>query len=653
MAADQISREEATIELKDGDRLVLGLRCYRWLRGQYIYQDRVEWLGFDDSDPERSGEVLKGSRQMSFEVWATLEDSFDIVAYLGDPGLNGPWEEKLTIPLKHQTSQGGWKRWWIGSEQDSNRVRDLRKEYWRAAEAQVCLFQGRGKERVPLRKPDGSIVSTTIRLDYEPEYKTLYEGVLEDMERLTLQGDLTSNFQRYVDFKDLRDRREETAGLELYKRLINVFPKYKDTVLRILRDPNVEYELAVHQNSFSVGEAISHFAARGGSERIETVQDADEVGGKVIPTRFTSHRTSLEVDTPANRFVAHSLHRVREGIQLIKRHLSEEKNAPREFMDEEKLKAFDYKHRRAIERLEEIGQAVDYLTSRQPWPVTPQRNVVSGSSATYYDGRYSRLRELTSLMETLLEFVDASKDAFPFEVQAFHNLYQHWAFIHVVEAMSSIGFEFIDQEGRRTTPFYKNPIQNEVNCRLVSPSQPDFVIEVFYERRYERAKSLERGVRKNENLPIDRLERPYGLENRFPRRTRSRSKKNRPDIVFERHRCGTDFSRPHGSVPEVITLDPTLAHSGTREDAWDEKYEYEDSIRSFVDTDRSGKSKRIVKAAWGISPALRRGQTKFVELFEGGSYQYGFICLRPEEDYINTLPHTLRGMLRYAGWIGD
>lgn len=650
---NRITREEAKIDLKCGGKLTLGLRCYEREYGKYVYQDRVEWLGFDENDVHRSKEVLQGSRQLSFEVWATIPDSYDLIAYLGDPSPGVPWESKLAIPLKHQTSQNDWKRWWVGSEDESKRVQQLRVEYWRAAEAKVHLFQRRGEDRIPLWRPDGSIVSTVIRLDYEPEYRSLYENVLKDMERLTVQGDLASNFNRYVDFKNIRDRREDTAGLELYKRLINVFPRYKETVLQILRRPDLQYEQAVQQNFFSLGEALSHFSGRGRYEPITRVYQAEKKGSQVIPTKFASHRTSLNVDTPANRYVAGSLARIQKGVRLIKKHLYEEKKSSKEFMTQERAKAFDHKHDQAILHLEEVQKEVEYLIGRQPWPSALSLNEAPVSSMNYYDGRYSRLRELTSLMETLLEFVNTSEDAFPFEVQAFHKLYQHWVFIHVIEAMSSLGFKFVDEDGRRTTPFYKNPFQNDVNCRLVSPYQEQFVIEVFYERCYESASDLERGAKKGSNHRIEKLDRPYGLENRFPGKTRSRSKKNRPDIVFERHECKSDFTRKPGSVPEIITLDPTLAHSGTRDSAWDKKYEYEESIRSFVETNEQGRSKRIVKAAWGVSPGLRRGQSPFVELFEKQNYRFGFICLRPTDDHIEELQVTLRKVLRYAGWVGD
>jgi hypothetical protein len=217
--------------------------------------------------------------------------------------------------------------------------------------------------------------------------------------------------------------------------------------------------------------------------------------------------------------------------------------------------------------------------------------------------------------------------------------------------MTKLGFRFVDEDGRRTTPFYKNPISNDINCRFVHPSHRGHVIEVFYERRYERARDLEQSIRRGGRPPFEEMERPYGLENRPRPHTRYRGGKNNPDIVFERHACGDDLKRPYGSVPEIITLDPTLAHPGSKRDPWDSKYEYEDAIRSFVSQEPNGESRRIVRAAWGISTDIRRESAPFCEQFDPRHHQFGFIQLRPSSECLHALPRTLEAILRDVGWL--
>ncbi len=654
MSSLLLTEDEATIEIRGG-MLGIGLRLYDYSgSGRYTFRDEIVWLGFDEDDPERSATALRGERQLSFQVRSTLTNRQDLIVYLGDPDPRSLWDDDLAVRLRYQFSVDGWGHWWVGSENDNDRVRTLRREYWRAADATIKLYQERDGERVLLRRPNDDFVATTIRLDYKESHRNLYEGVLEDMRRLTMQGDLASSFRRYVDFQDIQDRREETPGLELFKRLQGVFPRYRATAAHILRRPDAGLEMSIQHYAMSTDEAVSHFASRGRSEAVERVYEVQSVQAQAVPTCFTARRAVEVVDTPANRFVAASLARVRQGIILTKRHLEEEQDAlpePTKY-DQQAHAVYADHHERAVKDVEGLIEEIDFLISRQPWPAArPGERANLPSSATYYDGRYTRLRELTSLMEMLLQFVDASEEAIPFEVQAFHKLYQHWCFVHIVEAMTKLGFRFVDEEGRRTTPFYKNPVPNDVNCRFIHPLRGGYIIEVFYERRYERARELQRSFRRGGRPPLDQMERPYGLENRSRPYTRYRGGKNNPDIVLERHACGDDLKRPYGSVPEIITLDPTLAWPGSSDDAWDPKYEYEEAIRSFVSQKSDRESMRIVQAAWGISTDIRKVSAPFCEQLDPQNHQFGFIQLRPTEACLDALPHTLEAILRSTGWL--
>jgi len=238
-----------------------------------------------------------------------------------------------------------------------------------------------------------------------------------------------------------------------------------------------------------------------------------------------------------------------------------------------------------------------------------------------------------------------SEDAIPFEVQAFNKAYEHWCFIRVVKALRDIGFEFRDQQGRSVTAFYRNPVPNEVNARMTHPDCPGRVLEVWYDREYPVLR------KSTDYFPEDR---PYGLESRGLGYTDYRGEKRRPDIALEWHRSdGQGIMR--GESPRIITLDPTLRsprpamQEGNRKP--ETKYKYRQALRSFVEEGPAGKSKRIVDAAWGISPNLAAGYNTHLHKPPDTNHKFGFIFLRPREESTEALVDTLRTIIVGAGWL--
>lgn len=446
--------EEATVESEFG-ALRLGIRAYEWQYGSYQYNGYV-LLAFDEEDPERSASVLEESKQMAFQLWCESRLKGRVYAYLGRP--YDDWDSDLAIELDYKgDNQRGEFRWWAeGGEEKrvDEDVKRIKKEYWCAAEARVSLYLKDDDGHRPIRDPDGDILSTRVKLSYDEDYQSIYDGILDDYSQQNLRGNLASRFEQFAEFQKARQRAERSLALELYKRLRDILPRYRTALKKIIRNPSTKVSPEKRNYDFSTTNADQHFSRERPSSEMKRVRRFEEVRGQQIPVRFTSIEAQRTPNTAANRFVAASVRRVDRLINRVKRHLEREQE-----MNDWALK----RHNKAHERLEtELNRFARY---RRKLPVTAKTYAQDDSSLQTaelsYDSRYARLRRLTKRLDHLLDYVDVSD--LPFEVEAFNKLYERWCFVRVVEALLYIGFDFVGDSGRRTTHFYKNPIPGEPN----------------------------------------------------------------------------------------------------------------------------------------------------------------------------------------------
>lgn len=619
--------EEATVESEFG-ALRLGIRAYEWQYGSYQYNGRV-LLAFDEEDPERSASVLEKSKQMAFQLWCESRLKGRVYAYLGRP--YDDWDSDLAIELDYKgDNQRGEFRWWAeGGEKKrvDEDVKRIKKEYWCAAEARVSLYLKDDDGHRPIRDPEGEILSTRVKLSYDGDYQSIYDGILDDFSQQNLRGNLASRFEQFAEFQKARQRAERSLALELYKRLRDILPRYRTALKKIIRNPSTKVSPEKRNHDFSTTDADQHFSRERPSSEMKRVERFEEVRGQQIPVRFTSIEARRTPDTAANRFVAASVQRVDRLINRVKRHLEREQE-----MNDWALK----RHNKAHERLEtELNRFARY---RRKLPVTTKTYAQDDSSLQTaelsYDSRYARLRRLTKRLDHLLDYVDVSD--LPFEVEAFNKLYERWCFVRVVEALLDIGFEFVGDSGRRTTHFYKNPIPGEPNCMMHHAECEGELLEVWYDKEYN--------VLKNEHGYYNK-ERPYGLEKRGIHKSRYRGWKNRPDISLEFHKRKSKKEIVKGGVPKIFIFDPTLGSPKSR----GEKYEYKDGIRHFEIENSNGKSKKVVKSSWGIWPGRKDGESWLTKEGEGGSMEHGFVHLRAEEGSISQLPKTINRILEWGG----
>jgi len=636
-----ISWDDAIIETKIGP-VVLGLRRYTYdpQRQQHFDTGDRQWFAFDDDDPERARPILEDTRQLAFEAWTEKNSRDPLLVYLGAP--SDPWDEELSIGLDNREPKDGWVRWAAGSEETNEDVKRIRTNYWCAAQAKITLYQRRfDKETeewipVPVRRPDGSILSTRIALGYgDEEYRELYEGVLSDLSERTVRGNLASPLERFVDYQEMKQRQEDTPGLELFKRLEGILPRYRDTLCQIIRDPDTALAIDTEHVALDLRQAEEYFRHHSPHPPLQKVHEIAETAAGRVPTEFTTSKATSTVETSANQFVAESVRRVRNCVERVREHLVKEK----------KQLQLD-KHESALSKLEEYRNVLVRYASALPYsPEEATHRFEDQSAVTYYDGRYSRLRQLTSLLDALMDFVDASQDSIPFEVQAFNKAYEHWCFLHTIRGLQEIGFSFKDDGGRHVTPFYQNPVPDAVNAQMTHPARPGRVLEVWYEKQYQPLWK--------ENGYFD-TDRPYGLERRGLNYTGYTGNKRCPDIALEWHHASSEGRIASGTTPRIITLDPTLrsprpamTDGGRRAE---DKYDYKRALRSFVEEGPDGKSKEIVDAAWGISPHLQAGSEKHVHRPSSNS-TFGFAFLRPRKGSLAAFPDTLEMIIREAGWL--
>lgn len=621
MEVQFLTRDAATIETDLGP-MRLALRSYRWKRGPMF--DNVVWLGFDEEDQKRSRPVLQQSRSLAFELWTDGSIHEDFCIYLGqDLSI---WDPDLVIhlPLKVLGDSGtGWNQWW--AEPSDEDVKRIKTSYWCAAKAHVTVCRD---TQVPVHRVDGQALQTSVELGYDESYSGLYEDVLADLSRLNLQGHLAAPFEQYLDYlKEQRERAEGLQAYELYKRLKGMLPRYETALRQVIIAPATQLVPTLRHHALTPTQAGVLLRERSGMMDVTHVLEAVPVSGRPVPTIFTAVQPARTERTTANQFVAQSVRRIQALLEFVERHLRSEE-----------ARSMPNPHHQAA--LGELAQ--DQIRFKRYGEQLPQPAVavnvaaVSATSAVlYYDHRYATLRRLTDLVDRILSYVDTT--AIPNAIQAFNRLYEHWCFIQVVEALLKLDFVFVQREGRRKTDFYWHPVRGEVNCELTHPTLPEVILEIWYERKYPKLKR-----------PTDYYDpnRPYGLEKRGWQYSRYSGWKDCPDIALEFH------DRSQGDPPKIVTLDPTLRAPRPQptdpNDPHEDKYDYQEAIRSFKNRDpNTGESLRIVQAAWGISPWGRRktdGSEPYT-LEHKNDFQRGFIHLRPDTDSRDSLPRTLKTIL--------
>lgn len=614
---------------------------------------RLQWFKFDETDPETSREILQKKRELTFCLEAKQFDkhasdfssSCNPYVHLGANVNRSQPDDELSIVLVRRLDN----RWIPKTGKDTD-VDRIRKQYWRAAHATATLCVGPGR---PLLRQDGNPVQVKIALGYKDDwYEKIYHDILESLSysHERVEAHIASSFELFMStIKQARKEAEGSSALELYYRLKQILPEFERALSDILRAPSSQF--VPHLSFFQLDRDTAHrfFHARRGQVEFVSVRSAARRGGKIIPTSFVGLDVIETIDSTANGYVRYAVDRVRGLIGHVESSVDEfidaERQANKRFMEQEKrwrTRSPIYHGRlRSIEQHEEKRNELSgtlkrfsLYTQRIPKTSFALGSEVSASSVLYYDPRYSRLQHLTELLDFILRYVDTDEDCVPFEVDAFHALYERWCFVKMVEALKLIGFKFT-KEGIEVTPLYHHPVSHQVNCEMVHDRLPTTLLKVWYDRRYP----------KYEN----RLQ--YGLETRYRQGRTSYEQvdpddwgrpKRTPDIALE------FWDTTQQQSPDIVTFDATL---GSSKSILRTKYEYREAIRCFHSHEEKGKeSRKIVRAAWAIHPESSREKlTSYFDLDQDNNFTKGSIILRPDKKSEDMLPQTLRTILEQTG----
>jgi hypothetical protein len=621
-------------------------------------------LSFDeDRDIATSAALLHRTRLLDFEVTADehanrlaagdCEEIPCMYAYLGRDLAD--WDEDLAIRLepKRYREPLVWRA-------DRKAIHGFKRRHWCAARASVTICES--PQHAILRK-DGTSLQTRISLGYEnPWYAEIYRQTRLALQGETLSADITSSIQDF--FTVIREAREKAHGspsLELYHRLRVGLPAYEEVLSTILANPLRQPVRSVRSYRLAPEDAGRLHSERAGQMQVIHVAQSLPRGGRSVPTAFTAAEHALSTNNPANYYVRQSVTTVATWLDIVSRSLAayveSERESVREFFrvrgEEVNAQVEDLgpntsyvvrpriegirRHLQAHRRLQNDRDRFRRFEASLPHSEHPSGVFAEGASALAFDPRYAELRRITDRLSHTFDYADTSEDRIPFEVESFQEIYQRWCFVRIIDALQEIGFEFTGSEGRRTTPFYHNPVPHQINAEMVHPRLPGRRLFVWYERTY----------------PIYSEEVPhlYGVETRYAQgRTRYDAvdparvgklfgkAKRSPDIALEIFN-GAD------PVPLVVTLDPTLGNSKS-------KYDYRESIRSLVDGDLENdqrESRRIVTAAWGVRPGGEHTVT-FLEHAapQNPDYREGFIVLRPNHESSGALSASLAAILEFS-----
>jgi hypothetical protein len=395
------------------------------------------------------------------------------------------------------------------------------------------------------------------------------------------------------------------------------------------------------------------FTDRAGELEVVHVGGVASRAGRTVPTQFRVVSHALSADNAPNRYAARSAAAVdgwiEEVARAIESFIESEHASMEEFERVEGLKAPNgntrrrgmlrrreesvERHTKALQALLARREELRSFAARLPHGYGPLSQAELDAPALNFDVRYAELRRQAQRLARAIRFVDTSEESVPYEVEPFNEIYARWCFVQVVEALLVLGFEFLNEDGLRTTPFYQNPVPHQINCVMVHRALGGIHVDVWYERRYPLYDSgvlhlygVETRVEEG-RTEYKRIDPSLGGSPEQAKRT--------PDIALEIFKAGED-------IPTIITLDPTLGSS-------EDKYEYRDSIRSLLDGDLEPdgeESRKIVGAAWGIKPG-GKGDGRPVIHRKGArpDWRSGFLQLRPEELSISALPDSLGAII--------
>lgn len=605
------------------------------------------WFQFDEKDVEESREILRESQELLFEVEiVSPPKNTELFVHLGKDLDSCTLEDELSVELGRDGPQR-WRaeRGW-NDQNTRTDVERIKRFHWRAAYANATLCKGPGD---PVRFEDDSPVQTKLALGYADEwYESMYKDILGHLSEDRIEARPTSSFDLFMDsIERARLLAEGSPSLELYYRLQRILQEYESNVARILRNPATQVRPEVSFFNVEPEQAAQFYQGRGQQVQVYEARRVVTHQGKMVPVAFVGREPRPTLDHGANRFVVRSLQRVKRLVRKVSRSLAEfvesERAANRRFLAQERqnttLSPIYRNREQSIEKhakkAQRLNEAEDRFTRYlQAFPVNQGGPATAGASATmYYDTRYAKLRELDTLLDFTLRYVETDEASVPFEVDPFHALYERWCFIQVIEALQDIGFTFARGGEPAVVPLYHHPTPHQVVCKMYHKQLPRKELEVWYERRYPKFDYTR--------------DRRYGLETRYregrttyqqvnPVRRKPRPKRT-PDIALE-------FTNPQTmDSPDIITLDPTL---GFRQD----KHEYRKAIRCFHKTDNEGESLKIVKAAWGIYPRRSKPEvSEYMVLDQNNKYSKGFIILRPNEDSLSALRESLQTILNEVG----
>jgi hypothetical protein len=605
------------------------------------------WFQFDERDVEESREILRESQELLFEVEIVSPPAnTELFVHLGKDLDTCTAEDELSIELCRDSAQRWRARRGYTDKDTPTDVERIKRFHWRAAFANATLCKGPGD---PVRFPDNSPVQTKLALGYADEwYEAMYKDILRHLSEDRIEARPTSSFDLFMDsIERARILAEGSPSLELYYRLQRIMQEYESNVARVLRNPATQVRPEVSFFNVEPEQAAQFYQGRGQQVQVYEAHRVSDRQGKMVPLAFVGREPRPTLDHEANRFVVRSLKRIRRLMRKVSRSLTEfmesERAANRRFLAQEPrnttLSPIYRSREQSIEKHAKKAQRLDEAEDRftrylQAFPLNQGEQATAGGSATmYYDTRYAKLRELDTLLDFTLRFVETNEASVPFEVDPFHALYERWCFIQVVEALQDIGFTFARGGEPAVVPLYHHPTPHQAVCTMYHEQLPGKELEVWYERRYPK-------------FDYSR-DRRYGLETRYkerrttyqevnPARRNCRPKRT-PDIALEFKDLQSMDS------PDIITLDPTL---GFRQD----KYEYRDAIRCFHKTNDRGKSLKIVRAAWGISPRRSESELSDYTIFDqNDDYRRGFIVLRPTEESLAALRTSLLSILIEVG----
>ena len=556
------------------------------------------------------------------------------------------WTRGLALPLVFDDEDPERMRWDVPFDD----VKRFVKEWRCPAVASLTLCMD---ERRPItRLETGADLSTKVRFGSDGWTQALYHRTLEELNQDlgTLAADITSSFELQALARDAQDRAGGSEPLELYYRLKFVLRDYEALLADIVARPGRRLRHRVQHLALHPSAATQFHRENRGRYVIGRTEAAAPVGGRRVPVRFQALEICASTEVASARFIERSAGRVAGWIRDIESAIEDYVQAEHESLDTflalhgrnataesyhqtARQKELIEAHRAAAGSLRETRTRL----RRRVAGISPSDGssgeVDLGDSAILsLDPRYSELRRLSLRLLERIRFANYSPEAFPFEVEPWNVLYERWCLVRVVDALRKLGFKDAGTPEMRGALLYNRPIANRVYQTFTHPALPGERLEVWFARRYPIPQAAGYMFGLETRTQNHRTTYPH-VSNGIPL---ARAKRT-PDITLEFYPDGEQ-------VPRIVTLDPTLSLDS---DVHAEKYEYRESIRSFVAVDPDDRqSLRIVKAAWAICPGEPNPAAYLSP--RAPKHRHGMIVLRPDptSPSVDSLPGSLLKILR-------